>query len=142
METLKKIKKGAKHLAGVLIIVLTLESGGLFVNNAMGEIIEITDEEMGTFFSIVDISEFLNLNRYDFGCDFDGDFDCWQRIMFFVQDLGDFIPHPERPIKYNLIIRTERDTGKLIIAPKKIRRGSITHFYNTEKRRYERVWNE
>jgi hypothetical protein len=129
-------------LAGVVIILLALESEGMFLNLAMGKMIEMTDEEMSRVYFVFKRGDILELNRFDFGCEFDGDFDCWQRMMFPQNDLEDFIPHPQRPTKYNLIIMTDRGTGKFIIPPKEIRRGSITHFYNKEKMHYESVWYE
>jgi hypothetical protein len=61
MEALYEIKKKGRNLAGVVIILLALESEGMFFNLAMGKMIEMTDEEMSRVYFVVNCLRFLTL---------------------------------------------------------------------------------
>ena len=45
----------------------------------------MANEEMSKVYFIFKKSDVIRLNRL-IDCDFDGDFDCWQRIMFLQHD--------------------------------------------------------
>jgi hypothetical protein len=139
METLGQIRRRGKTWAGVLLFFLILESEGAYFNVATADVVEMTDEQMSGVFFFVSPSDFLALNRFDFGCEFNGDFECWKRIAFPINDVGGFIPLPRKPTEYNLIITSPNGTGRFVIPPQEIRRGSIVHFYNNATKSYEFV---
>jgi hypothetical protein len=142
METLGQIRRRGKAWAGVLLFFLILESEGAYFSVAWAGMVKMTNEQMSGVFFFVSPSDFLALNRFDFGCEFNGDFECWKRIAFPINDVGGFIPLPQKPIKYNLIITSPQGTGRFVIPPREIRRGSIVHYYNRDTMGYEFVWHE
>ena len=142
METLGQIRRRGKTWAGVLIFLLTLESEGAYFSVAWAGMVKMTDEQMSGVYFVVSSGDFQTFNSFDFGCEFNGDFECWKKIAFPMNDVGGFIPLPKKPIKYNLIITSPQGTGRFVIPPREIRRGSIVHCYNNATKSYEFVVHE